>query len=87
MNTPLYPITINRGQRSSEAYLNVVAECYIKGVYAREVSKIFNLFGLELISLTQLSIICKKLNEALEPWRFGDLDQNHHTVVNHSLKW
>ena len=31
-DTPLYPNIINRGQRSSEALLNVATECYIEGV-------------------------------------------------------
>ena len=29
VNTPLYPSPMNRGQRSSEALLNVATECYI----------------------------------------------------------
>ena len=43
-DTPLYPNIINRGQRSSEALLNVAAECYIEGVSTREVRKIFGAF-------------------------------------------
>lgn len=50
VNTPLYSSTVNRGQRGSEALLNVLAECYIGGVSAREVSKIFSLFGVEMIT-------------------------------------
>ncbi len=39
-DTPLYSDTMNRGQRSSEALLNVAAESYIEGVYSCEISKI-----------------------------------------------
>ena len=59
---PLSASTINIGQRSSEALLNVAAECYIEGVSAREVSKIFGLFGVEAITSTQVSNISKKLD-------------------------
>ena len=32
VDTPLYPSTFKRGQRSSEALLNAAAECYLGGV-------------------------------------------------------
>ena len=72
-DTPLYPNIINRGQRSSEALLNVATECYIEGVSTREVRKIFNLFGIETISSTQVSNTSKKLDEGFDPWRNRDL--------------
>lgn len=50
VNTPLYSSTINRSQRSSEALQNVAVECYIEGVSAPEISKIFGLFGVETIT-------------------------------------
>ena len=64
VNTPLYASTINRGQRSSEALLNVAAESNIEGVSPSEVSKIFSLFGVETITSTQVSNTSKKLDEA-----------------------
>ena len=52
VDTPLYPSTFKRGQRSSEALLNAAAECYIEGVSTCEVRKIFILFGIETILST-----------------------------------
>ena len=74
-DTPLYPNIINRGQRSSEALLNVATECYIEGVSTREVRKIFNLFGIETISSTQVSNTSKKLDDSFESWRNRDLGE------------
>ena len=41
VDTPIYPNTFKRGQRSSEALLNAAAECYLEGVSTRDISKIF----------------------------------------------
>ena len=41
-DTPLSPNTIKRGQRSSEAILNAVLECYLEGVSPRDISEIFD---------------------------------------------
>ena len=81
VNTPLYPGTVNRGQRSSEALLNVAAECYIEGVSAGKVSKIFCLFGVETITATQVSNTSKKLDERFEPWRNRDLGEFPYLVL------
>ena len=42
VGTPLYPNTIKRCQRSIEALLNTVAECYLEGVSTRDSGKIFD---------------------------------------------
>ena len=42
VDTPLYPSTLKRSQRSCEALLNAVAECYIEGVSTRDIGKIFD---------------------------------------------
>ena len=85
-DTPLYPNIINRGQRSSEALLNVATECYIEGVSTREVRKIFNLFGIETISSTQVSNTSKKLDEGFEPWRNRDLGEFPYLMLNASYE-
>ena len=41
VDTLLYTSTIKRSQRSSEALLNAAAECYLEGVYTRDIGKIF----------------------------------------------
>lgn len=68
-NSSLSTKTIKRGQRSSEAILNAVVECYIEGVSARDKGKILEQFGIESMSSTQLSNIYEKLVEGFESWR------------------
>ena len=82
MDTSLCPDTIKRGQQSSEALLNVAAECYIEGVYSRENSKRFEPFGIKSISSTQVSSISKKLDEGFEPWRNRDLGEFPYLILD-----
>ena len=65
VDTPLYPSKIKRGQRNSEALLNVAAECYIEGVSAGEGSRIFKLFEVGPITSTQVSDTSKKAGRSL----------------------
>ena len=60
VDTLLYTSTIKRSQRSSEALLNAAAECYLEGVYTRDIGKIFDQFGISSMSSTQVSDITKK---------------------------
>ena len=55
VDTPLYPSTFKRGQRSSEALLNAAAECYLEGVSTRDSGKIFDQFEIVSMSSTQVS--------------------------------
>ena len=72
VDIPLYRSSINRGQRSSEALLNIVVGCYIEGVYTRDTRKIFKPFGIESTSSTAVLNTNKKLDEGFEPWRNRD---------------
>ena len=69
VDTPLNENTIISGQRSSDTLTIFATECYIEGVSAREVSKIFKLVGVETITSTQVSNSSKKLDEGFERWR------------------
>ena len=82
MNTPLYRSTINRDQRSIKALLNVASECFIEGVSAGEVCKIFNLFRVETITSTQASKTSKKLDERFAPWRNRDFGEFTYLVLD-----
>ena len=73
---------IFRGQQSIVALLNVEASCYIDCVSAREVRKIFNLFGVGAITSTQVSNTSKKLDEGFEPWRSRDLGEFPYLVLD-----
>ena len=49
-DTPFYPSTLARGQRSSQAVLSAAAECYfLQGVSNRDVEAIFKHFGIETL--------------------------------------
>ena len=82
VDTPLYPSTFKRGQRSSEALLNAAAECYIEGVSTRDIGKIFDQFGIESMSSTQVSNTSKKLDEGFEPWRNRYLGEFPYLILN-----
>ena len=82
VDTPLYRNTMNRGQRSSEALLNVAAECYTEGVCTGDISKIFKPFGIESMSSTQVSDTSKKLDEGFEPWRNRDIGEFPYLILN-----
>ncbi len=82
VDTPLYPETMNRGQRSSEALVNVAAECYLEGVYSREISRRFKPFGIETMSSAQVSNTNKKLDEGFEPWRNRDLGDFPYLILD-----
>ena len=55
VDTRLSSSTFKRGQRSSEGLLNAATKCYLEGVSTWDISKIFDLFGIELMSSTQES--------------------------------
>ena len=48
-------------------------KCYIEGVSTRENYKIFDQFGIESMSSTQVSNTNKKLDEEFEIWKNRDL--------------
>ena len=61
VDSPLYLSRFKRGQRSSDALLNAATYCYIEGVSSRDIGKIFDHFGIESMSSTQVSISNKNL--------------------------
>ncbi len=82
VDTPLYLDTMNRGHRSSEALLNVAAECYIKGVNSCEISKIFKPFDIESMSSTPVSNINQKLDEGFETSRNRNLVEFPYLILD-----
>lgn len=67
VDTPLYANTVNRGQRSSKALLSVAADCCIKRIYTRDISKISKPFSTDSMSLTRVPNLTKKLGAGFEP--------------------
>ena len=75
VDTPLYLSTFKSGQRSSDALLNAAKECYIEGVSIRDIREIFNGFGIESMSPTQVSKTNKRFVEGFKPWKNRDIGE------------
>ena len=82
VDTPLYPSTFRRAQRSSEALLNAAAECYLERGSTRDIGKIFDLFGIESMSSTQVSDSSIELSEGFDPRRNRDLGEFPNLILN-----
>ena len=80
-DTPLYQNTFKRGQRNSEVLLNASAKLYIGGVSTRDNVKMFDQFGIESMSSTQMSNTIKKLDEGSEPQRNRDLGEFRYLIL------
>ncbi len=61
-------------RRSERALMNVVAECYVKGVSTRKVDKVVAQLGIEGISKSQVSELAKSLDEQVEAFRTRPLE-------------
>ncbi len=77
-----YPNALERGERSERALKLALAEMYVQGVSTRKVKAITEeLCGLE-ISSSQVSRICKELDEELQKWRDRPLGENQYLVLD-----
>lgn len=61
-------------RRSERAIVQVVAECYVKGVSTRRVEGLVETLGIESISKSQVSEMAKSLDEMVEAFRRRPLD-------------
>jgi len=61
-------------KRSERALLEVVAECYVRGVSTRKVDAIVKQMGIEGISKSQVSELAQSLDEQVEAFRNRPLD-------------
>ncbi len=72
-----YPSILERYQRSEQALIWTLAECYVQGVSTRKVASICReLFGDE-VSHETVSRYAKRLDEELEPWRTRRLEGSY----------
>lgn len=72
---------IERRRRAERALVQVVAECYVKGVSTRRVDGLIKTLGIEGISKSQVSEMAKSLDEAVEAFRNRPLDAGPYTFV------
>ena len=68
-------------RRAERALVQVVAECYVKGVSTRRVDGLIRTLGIEGISRSQVSTLAKSLDEAVEAFRSRPLDAGPYTYL------
>ncbi|MGH2728289.1 MAG: IS256 family transposase, partial [Actinomycetota bacterium] len=72
---------LERRRRAERALVQVVAECYVRGVSTRRVDGLVRTLGIEGISKSQVSELAKSLDEAVEAFRTRPLDGGPYTFV------
>ncbi len=68
-------------RRAERAFVQVVAECYVRGVSTRRVEGLVRQLGIERISKSRVSEMAKDLDETVEAFRSRPLDQGPFTYV------
>ncbi|GIU99797.1 MAG: transposase for insertion sequence element IS1081 [Actinomycetota bacterium] len=68
-------------RRSERALVQVVAECYVRGVSTRKVEGLVRTLGIEGISKSQVSELAKELDEEVRAFRTRPLDGAPYTYV------
>ena len=68
-------------RRAERAFVQVVAECYVRGVSTRRVEGLVRTLGIERISKSRVSEMAKELDEVVEGFRSRPLDGGPFTYV------
>ncbi|MGH2660964.1 MAG: IS256 family transposase, partial [Actinomycetota bacterium] len=68
-------------RRAERAFVQVVAECYVRGVSTRRVEGLVRQLGIERISKSRVSEMAKELDSAVEAFRTRPLDGGPYTYV------
>ena len=68
-------------RRSERALVQVVTECYVRGVSTRRVDGLVRTLGLEGMSKSQVSTLAKELDSLVEGFRNRPLDRGPYTFV------
>ena len=68
-------------RRAERAFVQVVAECYVRGVSTRRVEGLVRQLGIERISKSRVSEMAKELDEAVESFRTRPLDGCPYTYI------
>jgi transposase-like protein len=68
-------------RRAERAFVQVVAECYVRGVSTRRVEGLVRQLGIERISKSRVSEMAKELDEAVEAFRTRPLDGGSYTYM------
>jgi len=68
-------------RRAERAFVQVVAECYVRGVSTRRVEGLVRQLGIERISKSRVSEMAKELDGAVEAFRSRPLDAAPYTYL------
>ena len=68
-------------RRAERAFVQVVAECYVRGVSTRRVEGLVRHLGIERISKSRVSEMAKELDQAVEAFRTRPLDRGPYTYL------
>jgi len=68
-------------RRAERALMQVVTECYVRGVSTRRVDGLVQMLGLEGMSKSQVSVLAKELDPVVESFRNRPLDDGPYTFV------
>jgi putative transposase len=72
---------LQRRKRAERALTSVVATCYLLGVSTRRMERLVETLGVTSLSKSQVSIMAKELDEAVEAFRTRPLDAGPYTFV------
>ena len=68
-------------RRAERAFVQVVAECYVRGVSTRRIEGLVRHLGIERISKSRVSEMAKELDGAVEAFRTRPLDRGPYTYL------
>jgi putative transposase len=72
---------LTRRKRAERALTSVVATCYLLGVSTRRMERLVESLGVTSLSKSQVSVMAKELDEAVEAFRTRPLDAGPYTFV------
>ena len=72
---------LERRKRAERALTTVVATCYLLGVSTRRMDKLVGTLGITSLSKSQVSVMAKELDTAVEAFRSRPLDGGPYTFV------
>lgn len=72
---------LERRKRAERALTTVVATCYLLGVSTRRMDKLVSTLGISGLSKSQVSVMAKELDTAVEAFRTRPLDAGPYTFV------
>jgi putative transposase len=68
-------------RRAERAFVQVVAECYVRGVSTRRVEGLVRQLGIERLSKSRVSEMAAELDQAVEAFRTRPLDGGAYTYI------